>query len=119
VWTWVIYASGTHLARSPFGGWWITIHNAIKDVMYALVRKSEHVVWREWWYALTSRTSLRVDLYMTHEHQVFVANVVVTNLTQKMVFMNAITQPTNATSKLSPLLRSTNIKGFMKGIILF
>ncbi len=54
---------------------------------------------------------------MTHEHQIFVANVVVTNLTRKTVFMCVITQPTSATTKLRPLLRSASIEGFMKGII--
>jgi hypothetical protein len=60
-------AFGTHLAHCPFEGQHIATHDAIRDVMYALVRESGHVVWREQWYAFTSRASLRVDLYMTYE----------------------------------------------------
>jgi hypothetical protein len=33
----------THLTHCPFGGQQIATHHAIKDVMYALVRKSGHV----------------------------------------------------------------------------
>jgi hypothetical protein len=58
--------------------------------MYTLVRKNGHDVWREWWYALTSKVSLQINMYMNCEDQVFVANVVVTDLTRKMVVMNVI-----------------------------
>jgi hypothetical protein len=39
--------SSTHLARCPFEGQGITIHDAIKDIMYALTRENGHDVWRE------------------------------------------------------------------------
>jgi len=39
----------THLTPCPFGGQQIATHDAIKDVMYALARESEHNVWRELW----------------------------------------------------------------------
>jgi hypothetical protein len=45
--------------------------------MYVFAQKSEHVVWKKWWYALTSGISLRTDLYMTQKDQVFVTNMVV------------------------------------------
>jgi hypothetical protein len=48
--------------------------------MYAPVQESGHVVWKEWWYAFTLGVSLHVDLYMTWEDHVFVANMVVTDL---------------------------------------
>jgi hypothetical protein len=51
-------AFGTHLACYPFGGQQIATHDAIWDVMYALARKNGHNVWRERWYALTSRVLL-------------------------------------------------------------
>jgi hypothetical protein len=35
---------GTHLAPCPFRGQHITTHYAIKDIMYVLARKSEHIV---------------------------------------------------------------------------
>jgi hypothetical protein len=41
------------LARCLFRGQWIVTHDAIRDVMYAFVRESEHIVWREWGYAFT------------------------------------------------------------------
>jgi hypothetical protein len=47
--------------------------------MYALIQKSGHNVWKEWWYALMSKVSLRTNLYMTRKDQVFVADVVVTD----------------------------------------
>jgi hypothetical protein len=57
-----------HLAHCPFGGQHIATHDAIKDLMYAFVRKNEHFEWKERQYALTLGISLRADLYMTHEH---------------------------------------------------
>jgi hypothetical protein len=58
--------------------------------MYALVRKKGHVVWRERWYILTSRILLQVDLYVTQEDQVFVADVMVIDPTQEMVALSVI-----------------------------
>jgi hypothetical protein len=55
-------AFGTHLSYYMFGGQQITTHNTIRNIMYVLTQKSEHVVWREQWYAFTSRVSLCVDL---------------------------------------------------------
>ncbi len=51
-------ASNTHLTGCPFGGWRIATHDTIRDVMYAFVQESGHVVWREQWYALMLGTSL-------------------------------------------------------------
>jgi len=62
--------------------------------MYAFARKSGHTKWKEQLYTLTSKVSLQVNLYMTQEDQAFVANVVVTNPTRKMVLSNVISQPT-------------------------
>jgi hypothetical protein len=47
-------AFNTHLTHCPFGSQQITTHDAIRNVMYALVRKNGHIVWKEWWYTLTS-----------------------------------------------------------------
>jgi hypothetical protein len=49
---------GMHLAHCPFRGQQIATHDAIKDVTYIFIQESEHDVWREWWYAFTSGTSL-------------------------------------------------------------
>jgi hypothetical protein len=49
--------------------------------MYALIRKSGRVVWKEQWYTFTSTVSLQANLYMTRKDQVFVPNVVVTDPT--------------------------------------
>jgi hypothetical protein len=58
--------------------------------MYALARKNGHAVWKEQWYALTLRFSLRADLYMTQKNQVFITNVVVTNSTWEAVASSVI-----------------------------
>jgi hypothetical protein len=49
---------GVHLVHCAFRGQQITTHDTIQNVMYALSRKNGHVVWREWWYALTWGVSL-------------------------------------------------------------
>jgi hypothetical protein len=49
--------------------------------MYAFAQDNGHVVWKKWWYALTSTISLQADFYIPREHQVFVTDVVVTNPT--------------------------------------
>jgi hypothetical protein len=49
--------------------------------MYALIRENGQIVWRKWWYNLSLRVSLQVDLYMTQKDQVFIADVVVTDPT--------------------------------------
>jgi hypothetical protein len=61
--------------------------------MYALTQENGHIVWKEWWYALTSGTSLQANLYMTHEDHVFVVNVMVTNLTWEIVASSVIAPP--------------------------
>jgi len=58
--------------------------------MYALAQENGHVIWREWWYALMSKVSLQPDFYMTLEDQVFVVDVVVTNLTWEIMVSNVI-----------------------------
>jgi hypothetical protein len=66
-----------------------------------------------------SRISLRTDLYMTQEDQVFITNVVVTDPMWEMVALSVISQQQMQLWTLVPLLRSTSIEGFMRGIILF
>jgi hypothetical protein len=73
--------SRMHLAHCLFGGQRITTHDTIRSVMYAFTWKSGHIVWRKQWYALTSKVSLWIHLYMTCEDQVFVANVMVIDST--------------------------------------
>jgi hypothetical protein len=58
--------------------------------MYAFIQKSGHVVWKKRWYALTLGISLQVDLYMTWNDQVFVVDVVVSDLMHEMVALNVI-----------------------------
>jgi len=58
-------AFGMHLIRCTFGGKKIATNDAIQDIIYVLVQESGHVVWKEWWYALTSGVSFRIDVYMT------------------------------------------------------
>jgi len=79
--------------------------------MFAFIRKSGHVVWRKRWYAFTLRLSLRVDLYMTRKDQVFVANVVVIDATQKIMassvtsWLIGVVVKLNAITKICKLLQ--------------
>jgi len=61
-------AFGIHLVCYMFGGQPIVTNDAIWDIMYALVWKSGHIVWRERWYNFTLGVLLWVDLYMTQEN---------------------------------------------------
>jgi hypothetical protein len=87
--------------------------------MYALAWEGGDVVWRDWWYVLVSGISLRIDLYMTWKDQVFIADVMVIDLTWKTVISSVINRPIGAVANLASLLRFASIKGFMKGTILF
>ncbi len=40
-------AFGTHLVCCLFGGQQIATNDTIQDVMYAFIRESGHIVWRE------------------------------------------------------------------------
>jgi len=81
------------------------IHNAIRDSMYALAWESEHDVWKKQWYILTLRASLGVDLYMTCENYIFVADVIVTNVTWKIVVTNVINRLASAIAKLNTIVK--------------
>jgi hypothetical protein len=53
---------------------------------------------------------------MTRKDYVSIVGVVVINPTREIMVLSVITQPVsvNTIANLTPLLRSTNIKGFMK-----
>jgi hypothetical protein len=74
--------------------------------MYALTQENGHVVWREQWYTFTLRASLRANIYMIREDQVFVVDVVVTDLTQETVAMNVINQQIGAVVELSAIAKN-------------
>jgi hypothetical protein len=94
-------AFGIHLTHCSFGGQRITTHDAIQNVMYALVQESGHVVWKEWWYVLMSRVSLWIDIYMTWENQIFIVNMVFTNPTWETMASSVITWPIGVATKLN------------------
>jgi hypothetical protein len=54
-----LQAFNTHLAQCPFGGQRIATHDTIQE--------NGHNVWKERWYALTSKVSLQTNFYMTRE----------------------------------------------------
>ncbi len=87
-----------HLSCCLFKGQWILTHDTIRNIMYAFART------REQWYTLMSGISLWIDLYMTQE-QVFVANVMVIDLTWETVAMSVIIQPKGAIVELSAIVR--------------
>ncbi len=82
-----------------------TTLDTIINIMYAPTSKSEHNVWKKWWYTFTSRVSLQVNLYITNENQVFVADVIIMNLTQEMVATNVIHQITGVVAKLNTIIK--------------
>jgi len=105
-------AFGTHATSCMFGGQWITTHEAIGNILYALIWENGHNVWREWWYILMSRTSLWVDLYMIYQDHVFVTDVVVTVLTWKIVVMSVISRPVGVIMELSTIAKICKYRRF-------
>jgi hypothetical protein len=62
-----------------------------------------------------SRVPLRTNLYIIREDQVFVANVLITNLTWETTTLNVINQPTNVATKLRALVNIRNYRGLHEG----
>jgi hypothetical protein len=56
---------------------------------------------------------------MTQKDRVFVADVVVTDLTQETVVSSVINWPIDVVVKLNAMLKSASIESFMRGTILF
>jgi hypothetical protein len=83
--------------------------------MYVFIRKSGHVVWKEWWYTLTSRVSLWTNLYITQEDQVFIADVVVIDLMWKMVALNVISWPIGAIVEFNTVTKICKYNGLHEG----
>jgi len=77
-----------------------------------LVQDSGHVVWKKKWYTFTLGASWQVDIYMIREDQIFVVDVVVTNLTWKTVVMSAISWPIGIVMKLSTITKIHKYKLF-------
>jgi hypothetical protein len=110
---------GMHLVHCLFGGQQTITHDAIWDVMCALAWRSGHVVWKsggtplhqEFHYNPIStwpkrtRSSLPMWWLLT-QHKIQWLRVSLVN--QHVQLRN-----------LAPLLRFTNIKGFMRGTTLF
>jgi len=82
--------------------------------MYALVRESGHVVWKKWWYALTSGVSL-LNLHMIQKDQVFVVNVVVIDLIWEMVALSVFNRPTCVVMKVNTIVKIHKYRGFHEG----
>ncbi len=108
-------ASDVHLVHCTFGGQRIATHDAIWDVMYALIRENGHTIWRERWYVFKLGVSLKFNLYMIRKDQVFVVDGVITNMTREIVASSVISQLAGAAENLTSLLKSTNIKGLHEG----
>jgi hypothetical protein len=83
--------------------------------MYALTRKNGHVIWKERWYAFTSRISSQANFYMTQEDQVFVADVVVIGLMREIVTLNLNIRPIGATAKLRTIAKIHKYRRFHEG----
>ncbi len=81
--------------------------------MYALAQKSEHIIWRQQWYAFMSRVSLQV--YMIQKDKVFIADVVVIDPMQETMASSAITRPIGATMELNVIIKIHKYKGFREG----
>ncbi len=55
--------------------------------------------------------SLQADLYMTHENQVFIVNVVIIDSTQEMVATSVISQLEGAAAKFNTIVKVHKYKG--------
>ncbi len=108
-------SSSMHLVRCSFKSQRITTHDTIWNVMYVLAQKSGHDIWKERWYAFTSKVSLQADLYMTWKDQVFVADVVVTDPTQKTVASNVISWPVGVIVKLNTIAQIRKYRRLREG----
>jgi hypothetical protein len=62
-----------------------------------------------------SGVSLQVDFYMIRDDQVFVVNVMVTNLTWNMMVMCVINWLTNATTKINAFVNIHKYRGLHEG----
>jgi hypothetical protein len=98
-------AFGMHLACCMFRGQWIATHETIRDIRYVLARKNGHIVRREQWYALMSKISLSVNIYMTCEDWVFVANVMIIDPTWETMIMNVISRATSVVVELNAIVK--------------
>jgi hypothetical protein len=83
--------------------------------MYVITQESGHVVWKERWYALMSKISLRTDIYMIQEDHVFIANVVVTNPMWETMALSVISQPTDVVVDLSTIVKICKYRGLHEG----
>jgi hypothetical protein len=61
------------------------------------------------------RISFRANLYMIREDQIFVANVLVTNLMWETVASNIINWPVGAIAELNTISKMHKYKGLHKG----
>jgi hypothetical protein len=59
--------------------------------------------------------SLETNLFIIHKDQVFIADVVVTNLMWEMVASNVISRPIGATMKLNAIVNIHKYNGFHEG----
>jgi len=83
--------------------------------MYAFVRESGHVVWKEWWYALTLGVSVWINHYITREDQVFIADVVVIDPTRKTVASSVISWLASAIIKFNIIAKIHKYKWLHEG----
>ncbi len=61
------------------------------------------------------RVSLRNDFYMTQKDQVFIADVVVTDMTWEIVALNVINRPTGAIVEFNVITKTCKYKWFHEG----
>ncbi len=83
--------------------------------MYARAQKNGHDVWKEWWYTFTSKVSFQVNLYIVREDQVFVANVVVIDLTWETKVMSVISQLVGVVAELGTIIKIRKYRGLHEG----
>jgi hypothetical protein len=107
-------AYGMHLAHCPFGSWQIARRDAIKKSPMPSF-KGVGMLYGESKYALTLGASLWVDLYMTWEDYIFVADVVVIDPVWKIVALNVINWLTGATMEINAIVKICKYRGFHEG----
>jgi hypothetical protein len=80
--------------------------------MYVFAQENGHDVWREWYYTYTLGALLQANLYMIHEDQVFVVDVMVTNPTWETVVTSVINWTIGVDVKFNAIVKIRMYKRF-------
>jgi hypothetical protein len=87
--------------------------------MYAFAWKNGHIIRRKRWYTLTSKLSLQVNIYMTHEDKFLLPMWWLLTRHQRWWLQMSLINQWVVLRNLTSLLKFASIEGFVKGTTLF